>query len=86
MTMRGLIVHIKQLQPNEQYIVDNGHLVAWNCKYILERVSSGGIISNFAAGEGLVCKFTGKTYAPLLPHSPRTRLSIPSSTATKPTF
>jgi uncharacterized protein (AIM24 family) len=50
---------LKQLQNNEKYIIDNGHLVAWNCKYILERVSSGGIISNLAAGEGLVCKFTG---------------------------
>jgi Mitochondrial biogenesis AIM24 len=39
--------------------VDNGHLVAWNTKYILERVASGGIISGLSAGEGLVCKFTG---------------------------
>jgi uncharacterized protein (AIM24 family) len=43
----------------EKYIVDNGHLVAWNTKYILERVASGGIISGIASGEGLVCKFTG---------------------------
>jgi hypothetical protein len=43
----------------EKYIVDNGHLVAWNTKYTLERVASGGIISGLAAGEGLVCKFTG---------------------------
>jgi hypothetical protein len=26
----------------------------------MERVASGGIISNMSAGEGLVCKFTGK--------------------------
>ena len=43
----------------EKYIVDNGHLIAWNCKYVMERVASGGIISNAAAGEGLVCKFSG---------------------------
>ena len=43
----------------EKYIIDNGHLVAWNCKYVLERVASGGIISGLAAGEGWVCKFTG---------------------------
>ena len=48
-----------QLVDGEKYIVDNGHLVAWNTKYVLERVASGGIISNFASGEGLVCKFTG---------------------------
>lgn len=49
----------KQLAEGEKYIVDNGHLVAWNVKYIMERVTSGGIISGFASGEGLVCKFTG---------------------------
>lgn len=43
----------------EKYIVDNGHLVAWNTKYVMERVASGGIISGFASAEGLVCKFTG---------------------------
>ena len=43
----------------EKYIVDNGHLVAWNTKYILERVASGGIVSALSSGEGLVCKFTG---------------------------
>lgn len=43
----------------EKYIVDNGHLVAWNTKYILERVASGGIISGMVSAEGLVCKFTG---------------------------
>ena len=49
----------KDLVDGEQYIVDNGHLVAWNTKYILERVASGGIISGMASAEGLVCKFTG---------------------------
>lgn len=48
-----------QLVEGEKYIVDNGHLVAWNTKYIIERVASGGIIGSYAAGEGLVCKFTG---------------------------
>lgn len=48
-----------QLEEGERYIVDNGHLVAWNTKYILERVASGGIISGLSSGEGLVCKFTG---------------------------
>jgi uncharacterized protein (AIM24 family) len=47
------------LQEGEKYIIDNGHLVAWNCDYIIERIASGGIISNISAGEGLVCKFTG---------------------------
>ncbi|PHH67725.1 hypothetical protein CDD82_1175 [Ophiocordyceps australis] len=54
----GAIIR-KDLIEGERYIVDNGHLVAWNTKYVLERVTSGGFISNFASGEGLVCKFTG---------------------------
>lgn len=40
-------------------MIDNGHLVAWNAKYVMERAASGGIISGFSSGEGLVCKFTG---------------------------
>ncbi|KAI9810215.1 MAG: hypothetical protein M1826_003691 [Phylliscum demangeonii] len=54
----GAIIR-KDLLPDEKYLVDNGHLVAWNCKYILERVASGGLISSISSGEGLVCKFTG---------------------------
>jgi len=54
----GAIIR-KDLRENEKYIIDNGHLVAWNCKYVMERIASGGIISNMSAGEGLVCKFTG---------------------------
>ncbi|KAF2758530.1 DUF124-domain-containing protein [Pseudovirgaria hyperparasitica] len=57
-TSLGAIIR-KDLAPEEKYIVDNGHLVAWNCKYVLERVASGGIISGLSSGEGLVCKFTG---------------------------
>ncbi|KAL4725384.1 hypothetical protein ACLX1H_007531 [Fusarium chlamydosporum] len=49
----------KTLVEGEKYIVDNGHLIAWDTKYVMERVASGGIISGIASGEGLVCKFTG---------------------------
>lgn len=55
------------MAQGEQYIVDNDHLVAWNCKYAIERVASGGIISSMSANEGLVCKFTGKILRALLP-------------------
>ncbi|KAI0394672.1 tryptophan RNA-binding attenuator protein-like domain-containing protein [Xylariaceae sp. FL0594] len=57
-TSFGAIIR-KDLVDGEKYIVDNGHLVAWNLKYNMERVTSGGIMSGFASGEGLVCKFTG---------------------------
>ncbi|KAM4055833.1 mitochondrial biogenesis [Hirsutella rhossiliensis] len=56
-TSFGAIIR-KNIMPREEYIVDNGHLVAWNTKYVLERVGSG-FMSNFASGEGLVCRFTG---------------------------
>ncbi|KAJ5459762.1 uncharacterized protein N7458_001314 [Penicillium daleae] len=49
----------KDLKDGETYFIDNGHLVAWNCKYDIERVASGGIISGFSSGEGLACKFKG---------------------------
>ncbi|CAI7671565.1 unnamed protein product [Penicillium bialowiezense] len=49
----------KDLVEDEVYIVDNGHLVAWNCKYEMTRVASGGIMSSFSSGEGLACKFKG---------------------------
>ncbi|EGS18528.1 uncharacterized protein CTHT_0051310 [Thermochaetoides thermophila DSM 1495] len=58
LTSFGAIIR-KDLAEGEQYIVDNGHLVAWNTKYTIERVASGGLISGMAAGEGLVCKFHG---------------------------
>ncbi|OHE95325.1 hypothetical protein CORC01_09336 [Colletotrichum orchidophilum] len=58
LTSFGAIIR-KDLMEGEKYVVDNGHLVAWNVKYIMERVASGGIISGLSSGEGLVCKFTG---------------------------
>lgn len=57
-TSLGAIIR-KDLGEGEKYIIDNGHLVAWNCGYVMERAASGGIISNISGGEGLVCKFTG---------------------------
>jgi uncharacterized protein (AIM24 family) len=38
--------------------VDNGHLVAWNCDYRIEK-AGGGSMSSLKTGEGLVCRFTG---------------------------
>ncbi|KAI0785687.1 DUF124-domain-containing protein [Abortiporus biennis] len=54
----GAVVQ-RNLGPGEQWIVDNGHLVAWSAKYIVERVDAGGFISASHTDEGLVCRFTG---------------------------
>jgi len=56
-TSLGAIVQ-RQLGQSEQLIVDNGHLVAWTCPYIIER-AGGSLTSGMHSGEGLVCRFTG---------------------------
>lgn len=58
-TSLGAIIQKNLPTDKDSYIVDNDHLVAWNCKYALERVASGGLISSMSAAEGVVCKFTG---------------------------
>ncbi|KAI9061759.1 DUF124-domain-containing protein [Trametes sanguinea] len=49
----------RTLQPGEQWIVDNGHLVAWTAGYKIERIKAGGLLSASHTDEGLVCRFTG---------------------------
>ncbi len=53
-------IHTLELQPGEEMIIDNYHLVAWpeNMNYKIEKASSGWI-SSVTSGEGLVCRFTG---------------------------
>ncbi|KIY68673.1 DUF124-domain-containing protein [Cylindrobasidium torrendii FP15055 ss-10] len=54
----GAIVQ-KHLRPGEEWIVDNGHLVAWTAKYKVERIQAGGFLSGSHTDEGLVCRFVG---------------------------
>jgi uncharacterized protein (TIGR00266 family) len=53
-------IHNIQLNQGEEYIIDNGHLVAWPSymQYKLEKASKG-IFSSITSGEGLVCRFFG---------------------------
>jgi uncharacterized protein (TIGR00266 family) len=55
----GAIV-TKELQAGEEYIVDTGHLVAWeeSMDYKIQKASSG-LMTSITSGECLVCKFTG---------------------------
>ena len=53
-------IHKIELRPEEEYIIDNSHLVAWTATttYTIEKASAGWIAS-FTSGEGLVCRFRG---------------------------
>lgn len=82
-TSFGAIIR-KDLADGEKYIVDNGHLVAWNVKYVMERVASGGIMAGFASGEGLVCKFTGPGTVFLQTRNPRAFGAYMSGNAAPP--
>jgi uncharacterized protein (TIGR00266 family) len=53
-------IHRKRLQPGERYVVDTGHLVAWEgtTKYTL-RKAAAGFFRSMMSGEGIVAEFTG---------------------------
>lgn len=53
-------VHIFHLQPGEEMVIDNGHLVAWtdNTYYNIEKASNGWV-NSVMSGECLVCRFRG---------------------------
>ena len=53
-------IHAINLEPGEEVIVDNGHLVAWPeyMQYKIEKASNGWI-SSITSGECLVCRFRG---------------------------
>ncbi|HWS56094.1 MAG TPA: AIM24 family protein, partial [Pyrinomonadaceae bacterium] len=53
-------IHRKQLQPGERYVVDTGHLVAWegSTQYTL-RKATAGFFRSFVSGEGIVAEFAG---------------------------
>jgi len=54
-------IHAINLEPGEERIVDNGHLVAWPdyVHYSIEKASKGWF-SSITSGEGLVCRFRGE--------------------------
>lgn len=52
-------IHQIDLSPGQRYIVDTGHMVAFDetVQYSVRRL--GGLKSTFLSGEGLVCELTG---------------------------
>lgn len=53
-------IHRKRLQPGERYVVDTGHLVAWEgtTQYTL-RKAAAGFFRSMMSGEGIVAEFMG---------------------------
>ncbi|MGQ0811283.1 MAG: TIGR00266 family protein [Nitrospiraceae bacterium] len=53
-------IHKIELKPDQEYVVDNSHLVAWTATttYNIEKAASGWVAS-FTSGEGFVCRFRG---------------------------
>jgi len=53
-------IHRKVLRPGERYVVDTGHLVAWEgtTQYTL-RKAAAGFFRSMMSGEGIVAEFTG---------------------------
>lgn len=54
-------IHRKTLRPGEQYVVDTGHLVAWEgqMQYQTRKAAKSGFFRSFLSGEGLVAEFSG---------------------------
>jgi uncharacterized protein (TIGR00266 family) len=53
-------IHRKRLQAGERYVVDTGHLVAWEgtTQYTLRKAASG-FFRSMVSGEGMVAEFSG---------------------------
>lgn len=54
-------IHRRTLRPGEQYVVDTGHLVAWegHMQYSLRKAAKSGYLRSFLSGEGMVAEFSG---------------------------
>ncbi|MCD9188094.1 MAG: TIGR00266 family protein [Pyrinomonadaceae bacterium] len=54
-------IHRKTLRPGERYVVDTGHLVAWegHMQYNLRKAAKSGFFRSFLSGEGMVAEFNG---------------------------
>jgi uncharacterized protein (TIGR00266 family) len=53
-------IHRKKIMPGERYVVDTGHLVAWegHMQYTLKKATTG-FFRSFISGEGIVAEFAG---------------------------
>jgi uncharacterized protein (TIGR00266 family) len=65
-------IHPIDIPAGEEMIIDNAHLVAWpdDMQYNIEK-ASGGWLSSFTSGEGLVCRFRGPGRVLIQTRNPR---------------
>jgi len=54
-------IHRRVLRPGEQYVIDTGHLVAWEgqMQYSIRKAAKSGYLRSLLSGEGMVAEFTG---------------------------
>ncbi|MER3630892.1 MAG: TIGR00266 family protein [Blastocatellia bacterium] len=54
-------IHRKVLRAGDRYVVDTGHLVAWegDMQYNLRKAAKSGFFRSMLSGEGLVAEFSG---------------------------
>ena len=52
-------IHLVELEPGQRYIVDTGHMVAFDDSVTYDVGRVGSWKSTLLGGEGLVCKLTG---------------------------
>ncbi len=54
-------IHRKTLKPGERYVIDTGHLVAWegHMQYNLRKAAKSGFLRSLMSGEGMVAEFAG---------------------------
>src|SRR5687768_5842420 len=54
-------IHRRTLRPGEQYVIDTGHLVAWegHMQYNVRKAAKSGFFRSFLSGEGMVAEFNG---------------------------
>lgn len=54
-------IHRRVLRPGEQYVIDTGHLVAWegHMQYNIRKAAKSGYLRSLLSGEGMVAEFTG---------------------------
>jgi uncharacterized protein (TIGR00266 family) len=54
-------IHRRTLRAGEMYVVDTGHLVAWegHMQYNIRKAAKSGFFRSFLSGEGFVAEFQG---------------------------